>query len=107
MSSTNATVLMSEMVNSTSMSGLVGVVNSSVNGLAGVIVWCMLVIPMFIGLKYRGYYSSDAFASCSFFGFVLCLLLRGLNIVPEWFFYTNIILLALGAVFLVVSGSKS
>jgi len=70
-------------------------------GWLGIFIWLMLIGVMFGSMKARGITTSGAFASCTFFGFVISLLLTAINLIPSWFLYINIVALAVIGVALV------
>jgi hypothetical protein len=65
------------------------------SGGIGIIIWLMIVTVIFASLKNNGYYTGDAFMSSAFAGFVIALFLKGLALIPDSFFYLNLVLLAL------------
>ena len=60
----------------------------------------MIVGVIFISLKTRTQDAQGTLAATTFAGFIIALLLRAMNLVPEWFFYTNIIVMSGAAVWL-------
>jgi len=106
MSITNYTTAINSYQNATGLAGLFQTTDAVLGHMFGMILWLMIIGTMFVALKVRGFDTSDAFASCSFVGFILCIFLRYLSIIPEIFFYASIVAFAVSGVFLVVSRNQ-
>lgn len=102
----NATQLTSTVMNISNSTGFVEItqkVNDYMSGGIGVMIWLMLTIVVFFSLKNAGYYNGDAGMATLFFGFVIGLLLRGMNLIPDLFFYPILIMLGIVGVISVMN----
>lgn len=103
---TNATAALADFTgnNTNSLVGMAQQVNSVIlGGWLGIVIWMMIIITMFGSMKARGITTSGAFASSAFTGFIICVLLTAINLVPSWFLYINIVAVAIIGVVLVLN----
>ncbi len=63
----------------------------------------MLIGVIFGSMKAKGITTSGAFSACTFFGFIISLFLTALNLIPDWFLYVNIVILAIVGIVLVMN----
>ena len=98
----NDSVLMNQMGNATSISDLAQLTNTAVGGLAGISVWLMVIFVVFIALKIRNTSTESAFVSSFFVGFIVSMLLKGMSLIPDIIFYTNIVALAIAVCWLYI-----
>ena len=101
----NLTQAVTNITNTSSIVGLTQGINNYMSGGIGISIWAMLVIVVFASLKNRGFYTGDAFMSSIFFGFIIALLLKGMSLIPDWFFFANLVLLGLAGVVAVLNKS--
>jgi len=72
-------------------------------GWLGIFIWLMVVGVLFGSMKAKGITTSGAFSACSFFGFIISLFLSALNLIPAWFLYINIVVLAIVGIVIVMN----
>lgn len=75
--------------------------DAMLGGWLGIIIYTMIIVTMILAMKARGITSSGAFSSAVFIGFIINLLLSAINLIPNWFLYTNIVVLAIIGVVLI------
>ena len=97
------------LTNVTGFSSLASNVNSELTvsavggGILGIAMWLTVVVTLFLALKIRGNFSSDAFMASAFTGFVLSIFLRGMDLLPDWFMVLTIMLVCAAGVVAVLN----
>jgi len=102
----NSSQAVSAYQNITDAGTLLTTTNNVLDGFLGIGLWAMIIITLFVALKSRGAFNSDAFMACTIIGLIVSLLLRAMEILPDWFLYMNVVLLPIAGAVAIISGSK-